>query len=305
MIRSTMLASVSILAVALSCRDPVSSSLSDFQLKAETGKLEFFEGEPVYIAFSLSNKGADTAWVLPFDFSGWYLDGELTDSTGTELSRWGLTVDYFFPPDYRGQPVRPGERQFSIPLIQDRWGVYRADMRDLYLSHHLPAGRYTLRAHFCCRLLNRRLHVLNWQARDVLDAEPITFRVRARTFDEEQSFQSLQNLVAMPWDTAQRPMYLDSLMSAVRTRSPDDPLLPLLAGRFIGAVSVFGRLPDGAQINDVVLAAEAAARAQRATAAGATAVLTVNYHRPARTAALAEELAGSLAVDVAASILNR
>ena len=293
---------VLILATALSCQDATSSSLlTDLSLRltSQLGeKRDFFEGEPVYMVFSLSNRGSDTAWVMPFDFSAWSLDGDLRDSVGNELSKWGLIADYFYPPGYRGEPLAPGKSLYQLPLIQDRWGVYSPEMRNLYFSHHLPPGRYTLRMHFYSSLPGPRL------SSRVFDAEPITFRVHARTTAEEQSFQALQDLVAMPWDTAQRPAFLDSLMSSVRLRAPDDPIVPLLS-RLLGTAWAIGYPPDSSMIDELALSATAAARAQRATAGGAIAVLTVRYYRPAAFQALAQELAGSLAGEVASSFLDR
>src|SRR5258705_6019770 len=64
----------------------------------------------------------------------------------------------------------------------------------------------------------------------VLYADPMTFRVHARTATEEQSFQRLQDLMALAFsrDTVQRAAFGDSLMANVQSRSADDPIVPLL-----------------------------------------------------------------------------
>ena len=289
------------LAAALSCGDtagPLFPSL-DLSLAAQLGaKQDFFEGEPIYVAFSLSNHGSDTIWTRPFSFViEWFLDGELTDSVGKPLSKWGGIGSYVFPRGYRGEPLAPGKRRYQVWMIQDRWGLYRADMVNTYSGHYLPPGGYTLRMHFPFDVPQRRVP-------RVLYADPITFRVHARTATEEQSFQRLQDLMALAFsrDTVQRAAFGDSLMANVQSRSADDPIVPLLITGWGWAV---GYWRDSLKLDELVNASSAVARVQRATAAGAYAVIGVNELRPAATPSLAQELAGSLAGDVAASLINR
>lgn len=294
---------VLILATALSCQDATSSSLlTDLRVRltSQLGeKRDFFEGEPVYIVFSLSNHGSDTAWVMPFSFSAWSLDGDVRDSVGNELSKWGVIAHYLYPSGYRGEPLAPGKSLYQVQLIQNRWGVYSPETRNLYSSHHLPAGRYTLRMHFNSNLPGRRL------TSRVFDAEPITFRIRARTAAEEQSFQRLTALMELFFtqDTTQRAVVGDSLMANVQGRPRDDPIVPLLtAGLWWAAV---GYPQDSSRLDAFVNISSAAARAQRRTAAGAYAVLGLKDMNPVALHALAQELAGSLAGAVAASVLER
>ncbi len=289
------------LATAVSCNNttgPLFPTL-DLSLASQLGeKRDFFEGEPIYVAFSLSNHGLDTIWTRPFSFvTEWFLDGELTDSVGKPLDKWGGLFDVMFSPGYRGEPLAPGKRRYQVWTVQDRWGLYRADMVNTYTGHYLPPGRYTLRMHFPFDVPARRVP-------RVLYADPITFRVHARTATEEQSFQRLQDLMALAFsrDTVQRAAFGDSLMANVQSRSADDPIVPLLVTAWGWAVEYW---KDSLKLDELVNANSAVARAQRATAAGAYAVIGVNELRPAATPSLAQELAGSLAGDVAASLINR
>src|SRR5262245_20936127 len=288
-----------LLALVLSCSNPADSLLSGLQLRlaSELGtKEDFFEGEPIYVAFALTNHGSDTVWTYPFSFTNeWTLDGEVTDSVGNRLDKWGLIASFAYGPGYRGELLAPGMSRYQLCLIQDRWGWYQADMDRLYFGHHVPPGRYTLRMRFPFDVPGR------WVSR-VLDAEPITFRVRTRTAAEEQSFQRLHYLAGMAsWDTAGVAAWGDSVMANVQSRQPNDPLLPLLVS-WSWTVRYW---TDSSRLETLVNAFSAAARAQRTTAAGAYAITGVNTLRPASLPGLARELSGSLAGDVAASLANR
>lgn len=285
------------LATVLSCDNPTGPLFPalDLTLGSELGaKQDFFEGEPIYVAFSLSNHGTDTIWTNLFSFSAWFLDGEVTDSAGTALSKWGLIVDYLFPPGYRGEPLAPGKRLYQVQLIQDRWGLYRAGMVDPYFGHYLPPGRYTLRMYFPFDVPSRRVS-------RVIHADAVSFRVRPRNSADEQSFQRFQALMAMPRDTLHFAAFADSVMANVQTRSPDDPILPFLAGAWGWATQYW---TDSSKSDALLNVASATARAQRASGAGGYAVVTVKYLRPTALASLAEELSGSLAGDVAASLVD-
>ena len=285
------------MATALSCDNPTGPLFPALHLSlaSELGaKRDFFEGEPIYVAFSLSNRGTDTIWTRPFSFSAWYLDGEVTDSAGTPLQKWGLIADYLFPRSYRGEPLVPGKRLYSVLLIQDRWGEYRTDMENAYFGHYLRPGRYTLRMHFVFDVPSR------WVSR-VVYSDPISFRVRPRNSAEEQSFQRFQALLSMPRDSLHFAAFGDSVMANVQTRSPDDPILPFITGAWGWATQYW---MDSAKRDALVNVGSAAARAQRASGAGAFAVVTVGYLSPTAIPALAQELAGSLAGDVAASLVD-
>ena len=285
------------LATLLSCDNPTGPLFPalDLTLASELGaKQDFFEGEPIYVAFSLSNHGSDTIWTRPFSFGAWFLDGEVTDSAGTPLDEWGLIVDYLFGRGYRGEPLAPGKRLYSVQLIQDRWGLYRQEMENAYFGHYLPPGRYTLRMYFAFDVPSR------WVSR-VVYSDPISFRVRPRNSTEEQSFQRLLGLLAMPRDTLHWAAFADSVMANVQSRPPDDPILPFISGAWGWATQYW---MDSSKRDALVNVSSAAARAQRASAAGAYAVVTVNYLRPTAVGSLAEELSGSLAGDVAASLVD-
>lgn len=292
-------ASVLLVASVLACLSPASTSLLELQLTAELGKRDFFEGEPLYVAFSLSNRGRDTAWIAPFHLTAWFLRADISEAVAGRLSEWGPTVEYAFPPGYRGQPIPPGKTIYDVALIQDRWGINRPGMSSLYMGHHVPVGHYQLEARFSLDVRQGA------SASRLLHAKAIAFDVHARNRDEEESFAKLLRLATMSSDLDQRPAFCDSLVVSVQERSADDPVLPLLVRQFVGIARAIGYPPDSVELEVLSAASIGAARTQRRTAAGATAVLAVYSYQPLALRALAEELTGSLAGDVASSIVGR
>jgi len=262
------------------------------------GKSEFFEGEPLYVVFSLTNDGGDTAWIAPYDLTSWFLHGDLREQTSGQIPEWGLIADYAFPPGYRGEPLPPGAVKYQVVLIQDHWGIYRQEMQILYVGHHLLPGSYVLLPIF---------DVDGWRGPSMskpLEGASLHFVVRARTGNEDLAFEDFQRLAAMSGDSAKRTAFLDSLLAVVATRAADDPLLPMLVGQFTGIARGLGFPPDSADREVLATAGSAASLAQRSTAGGATAALAVYAHRPSAFPALATELAGSLAGLVAQAWLS-
>ena len=296
---STLAVIAGALLLAPSCSTAPTSAYSDLDLRAVMGKSEFFEGEPLYVVFSLSNNGADTAWIAPYGLTAWFLHGDLSEEKRGQIPEWGFIVDYAFPPGYRGEPLAPGAVKYHVALIQNHWGVYRPEMQILYSGHHLLPGKYELLPIF---------DVDGWRGRAIsmpIEGTPVDFVVRARSDSEDIAFEDLQQLAAMADDRNQRPAFSDSLLALVASRAADDPLLPFLVGQGFGIARAVGSTPDSAGREALATASIAASRSQRATAGGANAVMAVSAHRPSALSALAMELAGSLAGDVASSLTQR
>jgi hypothetical protein len=286
------------LASALACHDTTSPAL-EVTLAAQLGtKSEFFEDEPIYVAFSLTNHGSDTIWTGPFSFVlEWFIDGDVTDSAGTPLDKWGGYGSVGCGPDLCAEPLPPGRSRYDVRMIQDRWGQYRADMQYPYDRHHLSPGKYTLRIHFDARRPGSRFALF-------LNADSVTFRVRPQTTAEGQSLQRLQSIfamaaaVAVSRDTTELARFDDSLVANVLASAPDDPIVPLVITTF-----GVGFLMDSTKRDALVNATIDMVRAQRRTAGGAYALaMGLNQLRPSAIPALAQELDGSLAGDVAVSI---
>jgi hypothetical protein len=261
------------------------------------GKSEFFEGEPLYVVFSLTNDGADTAWIAPYGLTGWFLHGNLSEEQSGQIPEWGFIVDYAFPPAYRGEPLAPGAVKYHVALIQDHWGVYSPEMQILYVGHHLLPGKYELLPIF---------DVDGWRGPSMskpIEGTPVEFVVRARSDSEDLVLEHLQQFAAMSDDPSQRPAFTDSLVALVASRAPDDPFLPFLVGECVGIALAVDSAPDSAGREALAAASIAASRAQRSTAGGANAVASVSYHRSSALPALAKELAGSLAGLVASSLI--
>jgi len=294
---STSAVIAGVLLLATSCMTAPTSVYSDLHLRAVMGKPEFFEGEPLYVVFSLTNDGADTAWIAPYDLSSWFLHGDLTEEKSGHIREWGLIVDYAFLPGYRGEPLSPGAVKYHVALIQDHWGVYRPEMQTLYTGHHLLPGKYELLPIF---------DVDGWRGSSMskpLEGKPVEFVVRARSDSDNLALGLLQQLVALSDDPSQRPAFTDSLLAFVASRAADDPFLPFLVGQCVGIALAVDSAPDSAGREALATASIAASRAQRSTAGGANAVTSVSYHRSSALPALAKELAGSLAGLVASSLI--
>lgn len=280
-----------------SCLSSPTSAHADLQLTAEMGKQQFFEGEPLYVVFSLTNDGADTAWIAPYGLTGWFLHGNLSEEQSGQIPEWGFIVDYAFPPAYRGEPLAPGAVKYHVALIQNHWGVYRSEMQILYTGHHLLPGSYELLPIF---------DVDGWRVPSMskpIEGTPVEFVVRARSDSEDLVLEHLLQFAAMSDDPNQRPVFMDSLVALVASRAPVDPFLPFLVGEFVGVALAVDSAPDSAGREVLATASIAASRAQRSTAGGANAVASVSYHRPSALPALARELAGSLAGLVASSLI--
>src|SRR2546429_8432135 len=76
----------------------VSRDLSALQqslnLSATIGKEEFFEDEPIYALFQLTNTGSDTAWLGRFEFMPGEMDLTLIGSDGAVVPRVTVWFDY-------------------------------------------------------------------------------------------------------------------------------------------------------------------------------------------------------------------
>ena len=294
----TLAVMAGVLLLATSCSNAPTSAYSNLHLRAVMGKSEFFEGEPLYVVFSLTNDGADTAWSAPYGLTGWFLHGNLSEEQTGQIPEWGFVVDYAFPQAYRGEPLAPGAVKYHVALIQDDWGVYSPEMRILYVGHHLLPGRYELLPIF---------DVDGWRGPSMsrpIEGTPVTFVVRARSDSEDLVLEHLQQFAAMSDDPSQRPAFTDSLVALVASRAPEDPFLPFLVGECVGIAMAVDSAPDSAGREVLATASIAASRAQRFTAGGANAVASVSYYRPSALPALARELAGSLAGLVASSLTH-
>jgi hypothetical protein len=196
-----------------------------------------YEGEPIYFVMELQNVGPDTAWVDMFSFASLNMSGDIEPEHGRHLDVWGGVVDYYYPPEWRGNPIEPGGRRYLIDYVQSRWGVYDSTLRDPYQSHAVPPGRYTFRVRF------------GWDVdrpnglTGVVDAAPASFLVADRDAREDSLFRNLVALARSAWDSTTRPTYLASLLEQLRTLSRDDltnPLLPLMATNLVVTADVLG-----------------------------------------------------------------
>lgn len=81
---------------------------AQLELRLYIGKGEFFEQEPIYAVFELSNNGLDTAWISPFGITYPALTQVLTSGAGSAVPRLIWMTDYVPPLEWRGVPIAPG-----------------------------------------------------------------------------------------------------------------------------------------------------------------------------------------------------
>jgi hypothetical protein len=117
--------SVTLMMLATVCvvsREP-SALQQSLNLSATIGKEEFFEDEPIYALFQLTNTGSDTAWLGRFEFMPGEMDLTLTRSDGAVVPRVTVWFDYVTDPSFHGEPLAPGGRRFLLLVLQNRYGV--------------------------------------------------------------------------------------------------------------------------------------------------------------------------------------
>ena len=275
------------------CRD-VSALQQPLQLAAAVGKGDFFEGEPIYAAFRLTNVGIDTAWLGSFELMPGKLDARLTRSDGVIVPHQTVWVDYAFDPKYRGQPLPPGESRFLLIVLQDQWGV--PPRRGEGIFHwHLPAGQYALTTRFNPRVESRPDPNIG-----AVVAPPVSIRVRPRAQSEETSFQEVARVMEMCWDRAQRSQFLPALGGLAERRLKADPADPYLAYLLnegvVMAIAADSRVDSaqGVRFTDMRLAV---ASARRMEPSGALAAQAAFLGAPDMTPRLSDRLGPSLAAD--------
>ena len=257
---------------------------------------EYFDNEPVYVVFQITNTGSDTAWVMPFSLAEQSLQAVLVRSDGTRSPGGGLIADYFTGPGWRGMPIVPQRSLYEIGMLQDRWGQYDSSFQNLYHSHHVLPGRYQVEAAFAWDPNHRR---------PPLRASAVPFSVRSRNPSEDSALAQVNRLVAMPWDTAQRRLFLDSLVDYLEHRvaaDSADPYLPFLAVQKVITAAAVGYSPDSTMKERLATLCTEIAMVNRDAPAGAEAVLCVLYNRPGSLLDLAARLGSSLAGNVARDV---
>ena len=278
---------------ALSCVNAVAPAPSPLSLSVYIDGHEYFDNEPLYVVFQLTNNGSDTAWVMPFDPAEQSLQAVLVRSDGVVFRDWGIIADYITGPGWRGVPIAPQRSLYQIGTLQDRLGQYDSAFQNLYHSHHVPAGKYQLEAAFA------------WDPRHVhppLRTSSSTIVVRSRTPAEDSTLAGINALVMMAWDTAKRATYLDSLVTFVELQAaadPADPYLPYLAVYKVITAAAVGYSPDSAMTDRLTAVLTKLALTDRDTPAGAEAVLGVSFYRPQLLPSLASQFGNSLAGNVA------
>ena len=219
-----------LLSTALTTTRPLTGLAQQLKLSAEVGKAEFFEGEPIYLLVRLQNLGTDTAWVTFFGLGTLPFTMAVTRANGNPVPVRMPSVDFYAPPNWRGDPIPPGASVMNTLVLQDLAGDERPGGRHLFLFHFPPA-EYEVHVEFAAHLGVPRTAPLT------LRAAAIIFRIHARTVAEEAEVSELESMWQMDSDTTSvgghgpGAAYKAALIEWVEQRfgkHPDDPLLPFL-----------------------------------------------------------------------------
>src|SRR2546425_6445966 len=260
-------------------------------LSATIGKEEFFEDEPIYALFQLTNTGSDTAWLGRFELMPGELDATLIRSDGAVVPRVTVWVDYVTDPRSRGDPLAPGGRRFLLLVLQNRYGVEPRPGPRIF-DRYLPPGRYTLTATFNPHAISLPVVVMT----------PVSFAIRPRAPAEDTSFGEVARVMGLWWDRAQQGKYVAALEELADRRlkaNGGDPYLAYLLNEGVVKAAAAGLRVDSAGAAGLANLRVLTAFAQRARPSGALVAQAAFFGgawnmRPT----LSERLGSSLAADV-------
>lgn len=273
---------------------PIGSATGQqLRLSASVGKNMFFEGEPIYGLFELSNDGPDTAWVAIFGFGPDRLALSLNRSGGSFLPATRMWVDYAIPSGWRGTPVAPGERKHLMMVLQNVLGDPVRPTWTVF-PNHIPPGSYTLSATFNAAVPGTSV------TEPALAADPVRIEVRTRTPQEERSFMEIDRTLGQGWNRSTRASYFPKLLALIRTRlaaDSSDPFAAFLVNDAIMTGRALGLTLGSTEAMQLTAARLGVARAQRSRPSGAMTALAL-VAEPTPLTNLAGLLGPSLAADV-------
>lgn len=249
-------------------------------------KTEFFEGEPLYVAFELTNHGADTAWTWPLDPSPDRLTVEIRKHDGTRVRATSIWIDRAFPPTYRGEPLAPGESDVQVYTLQDLWGDDH--QRQHVFVHHMGPGTYTLRASFDSRVTPEA-----GGEGTVFLAQPAMFTIRPASQLEESAFKEVGDVFDRAFARPTRAQYAGALLSLLERRwaeNPLDPFLPHLLTQGVTLVWATNQSLTVEQARRVSELQRSVATAQADRPAGA--LVAIRLHRDVPVGMSAPDTAG-------------
>ena len=210
---------IGLIQAAAGCATPrrVTPTAPTIALHIHLGKSEFFEGEPVYVVFEARNPGPDTAWTPPFGLAAHWSSATLErDGAAVPVAR-EMWVDYVFPPRYRGSPLPPGRSLFETATLQSRWGHAGPLSNTLYFDE-LPRGNYRLTLSFNLSVPGSS------QPGEVVKSEPVSFRIRPRTAQEDSAYTQFERLASRLDVRAWQPPLLDTVITWAEGRLVADSL---------------------------------------------------------------------------------
>jgi len=272
---------------------PMRQSPAQLALSASVGKEVFFEGEPIYAVFRLTNEGPDTVWTSIFELAPDRLEASLKRSDGSVVPRYRMWVDYAFPPGWRGMPIAPGEPRHLLVVLQNNVGDAVVPTWTMF-PRKIAVGTYTFAVTF-----HAAVDGAPTALPDVVSS-PVRIEVRARTPQEERSFAEVEQLMSQGWNRNTRAGYFPKLMALIRARLGQDGMdsfASFLVNDAVVTGNAWGLAPSSSDVAVLSAARLEIARKQRFEPAGAMAAIAL-ASEPEPPGDLAAPLGPSLAQEV-------
>jgi len=267
----------------------------NIRLSVEAPKAEFFEGEPVYLLVRAFNAGSDTAWLMPPDLGQRTLVLVVTRPDGSRVPELAVWMDYAYPPGWKGVALAPGGTRFEVAVLQDFFGDDGPDVTPIY-NRHLRTGQLQVVAKY-----NPALPDQGDAAQAIVTSSPLQISIRPRRPNEEAAFRDVTAVRALAWRPSTRGQYAAALLELIARRQAadsTDPFVPFLVNEGTATLPAIGIKLDPRSLERLYAMRLGAARAFRATPAGAIAAMTALSMKPDQAPVIQSLLGTSLSSEI-------
>lgn len=277
-------------ALTVAAVSPLAAS-RQIDVRVEAGKETFFEGEPIYVAVRTTNRGSDTAWVMPPQF-GRSLEIQSSNEHGVATPVVGVWIDGIVDATWRGRPLAPGESTIEITLLQDHLGFQTSKV----FSAHLGIGRYQVSVRYAPGIPGAAAAGI-----PAVESPVIAINVRPRSATEEALFRDVERVRELAWDQRTQDRYmrsLEALTKRVYSEDRQNSFLPFLLVHGVVTARVLPRfdLASAARIAPMRLEVM---KVQRDNPSGAWVALSLVADREIEDTELFAALGSSLSAEVA------
>ena len=242
------------------------------ELRSIIGKAVYFESEPIYVAWELTNTSSDTVWVPAFSVVFGNLSVVVLKDGSIPLSEHGLVADQAVTDAWRGVPIPPGGHLYDAAVLQVRWGDDPPAGTRLF-RRHLPPGEYVLEARFAMRAEGMDIST-------VVEATPVSFHVRARSPAEDATVSRVEAIRRMPWVSGDRARSVVALVEWTDGRfrqDPSDPFLGFLLSYGLQTTAAASVPVDAATVTQVAALRRTVVLAQQAAPSAAVVIDAMSY----------------------------